>query len=79
MNYNYHENLPSNWSTLSISPNLNLMGMPFFFSSNTSILQKNARGLAETPLKGEGFEWAFNICLCAEFNTKLDEKENVVK
>jgi hypothetical protein len=55
------------------------MGMPFFFSSNTSILQKNARGLAETPLKGDGFEWAFNICLCAEFNAKLDEKESVVK
>lgn len=55
MNYNYHKNLPSNWSTLSISPNRNLMGMPFFFSRNTSILQNNAKGLAETPLNGEGF------------------------
>ena len=56
MKYNHHKNLPSNWSTLSISPNRNLMGMPFFFSRNTSILQNNASGRAETPLKGDGFE-----------------------
>jgi hypothetical protein len=73
MNDNYHKNLPSNWSTLSISPNRNLIGMPFFFSRNTSILQNNAKGLAETPLNGEGFVKVFIIVgfvedLCAVVN-----------
>ncbi len=72
MNYNYHKNLPSNWSTLSISPKRNLMGIPFFFSRNTSILQNNANGLAETPLNGEGFVKVFIIGfvedLCAVVN-----------
>lgn len=63
MNYNYHKNLPSNWSTLSMSPNRNLIGMPFFFSRNTSILQNKASGLVETPLKGEGFVKVFTIGL----------------
>ena len=72
MKHNHHKNLPSNWSTLSISPNRNLMGMPFFFSRNTSILQNNASGRVETPLKGDGFEWVFIIVfdeyICAVVN-----------
>jgi hypothetical protein len=48
------------------------MGIPFFFSRNTSILQNNANGLLETPLKGEGFVKVFIIGfvedLCAVIN-----------